>query len=188
MTRKYFLPQTFVLLLGLLSAGGCGVVDRATELLVTATGSEPTDGDVAATASPESQPSPVATDGAKPTAAPTAVATPVPTPAPATPTAPAAVPPVGSLAEAAGQQTAPTLPTTVATTPFPAGTPSALPAGEKPPSGQKPDGSAATPGVRCTNTCATAHDSECDDGGPLSVYAICELGTDCNDCGPRELR
>lgn len=37
----------------------------------------------------------------------------------------------------------------------------------------------------CTNTCATANDSECDDGGPNSLYSICDLGTDCNDCGPR---
>ena len=37
----------------------------------------------------------------------------------------------------------------------------------------------------CTNTCATSNDNECDDGGPNSLYSICGLGTDCNDCGPR---
>jgi len=39
--------------------------------------------------------------------------------------------------------------------------------------------------VLCSNTCPTANDNECDDGGPNSLYSICELGTDCNDCGPR---
>lgn len=42
-----------------------------------------------------------------------------------------------------------------------------------------------TPGALCTNTCSTANDNECDDGGPNSMYAICALGSDCNDCGPR---
>lgn len=37
----------------------------------------------------------------------------------------------------------------------------------------------------CSNTCRTAHDGECDDGGPGSLYDICALGTDCADCGPR---
>ncbi len=40
-------------------------------------------------------------------------------------------------------------------------------------------------GQLCTNTCSTSNDSECDDGGPGSLYSICSLGTDCNDCGPR---
>lgn len=40
-------------------------------------------------------------------------------------------------------------------------------------------------GTLCTNTCSTANDSECDDGGPGSLYSICALGSDCNDCGPR---
>lgn len=37
----------------------------------------------------------------------------------------------------------------------------------------------------CTNRCASAHDDECDDGGPGSLYDVCALGTDCADCGPR---
>lgn len=37
----------------------------------------------------------------------------------------------------------------------------------------------------CENTCRYAFDGECDDGGPGSMYSICDLGTDCNDCGPR---
>jgi hypothetical protein len=37
----------------------------------------------------------------------------------------------------------------------------------------------------CTNTCGTAFDGECDDGGLGSEYDICALGTDCADCGAR---
>ena len=37
----------------------------------------------------------------------------------------------------------------------------------------------------CTNTCQFAFDGECDDGGIGSVYAICDVGSDCSDCGPR---
>lgn len=37
----------------------------------------------------------------------------------------------------------------------------------------------------CTNTCRFAFDGECDDGGPGAVTSICDLGTDCGDCGPR---
>jgi hypothetical protein len=38
----------------------------------------------------------------------------------------------------------------------------------------------------CTNTCQFANDGLCDDGGPGSDYSVCEYGTDCADCGPRE--
>jgi serine/threonine protein kinase len=41
--------------------------------------------------------------------------------------------------------------------------------------------------VICYNTCQWAHDGECDDGGPGSLYAVCTFGTDCADCGPRRL-
>jgi hypothetical protein len=37
----------------------------------------------------------------------------------------------------------------------------------------------------CENSCSTAYDNECDDGGPGSLYSICGLGTDCADCGAR---
>ncbi|MCB9554579.1 MAG: hypothetical protein H6707_00665 [Deltaproteobacteria bacterium] len=37
-------------------------------------------------------------------------------------------------------------------------------------------------GVLCSNTCATANDGECDDGGPWSDTSHCALGTDCADC------
>jgi len=40
-------------------------------------------------------------------------------------------------------------------------------------------------GPGCTDTCQYAYDGVCDDGGPNSQYALCELGTDCSDCGPR---
>jgi uncharacterized membrane protein YeiB len=42
-------------------------------------------------------------------------------------------------------------------------------------------------GQICTEACASAHDNECDDGGPDSLYAICAFGSDCSDCGVRTL-
>jgi len=41
-------------------------------------------------------------------------------------------------------------------------------------------------GTLCSDTCHDAFDGYCDDGGPGSDYSICELGTDCGDCGPRD--
>ena len=38
---------------------------------------------------------------------------------------------------------------------------------------------------QCVDTCGYAFDGACDDGGPNSEYALCDLGTDCSDCGPR---
>ena len=43
----------------------------------------------------------------------------------------------------------------------------------------------STGAVACTDTCRYASDGACDDGGEGSDYALCELGTDCADCGPR---
>ncbi len=40
-------------------------------------------------------------------------------------------------------------------------------------------------GPVCKNTCEHAFDGECDDGGPGSLYSVCEYGTDCGDCGTR---
>jgi hypothetical protein len=37
----------------------------------------------------------------------------------------------------------------------------------------------------CSDTCRTANDGDCDDGGPNSAFDICDYGTDCDDCGPR---
>ena len=38
----------------------------------------------------------------------------------------------------------------------------------------------------CDDTCTTPNDGECDDGGPGSLFSICDYGTDCADCGPRD--
>jgi hypothetical protein len=40
-------------------------------------------------------------------------------------------------------------------------------------------------GVLCENACRWAGDDECDDGGPGSEFAVCDIGSDCADCGPR---
>ena len=37
----------------------------------------------------------------------------------------------------------------------------------------------------CTNTCESANDGECDDGGEGSDWGDCAYGTDCADCGER---
>ncbi|KAK3269610.1 hypothetical protein CYMTET_21957 [Cymbomonas tetramitiformis] len=41
--------------------------------------------------------------------------------------------------------------------------------------------------VACEETCSWSGDSECDDGGSGASYEVCELGTDCSDCGPRDV-
>ncbi|MDH5493856.1 MAG: hypothetical protein OEY14_18040, partial [Myxococcales bacterium] len=46
-------------------------------------------------------------------------------------------------------------------------------------------GGGASGGGGCSNTCSSANDGECDDGGPGAEYAVCGLGTDCADCGAR---
>ncbi|MEE2789852.1 MAG: putative metal-binding motif-containing protein [Myxococcota bacterium] len=41
----------------------------------------------------------------------------------------------------------------------------------------------------CDDTCTFANDDECDDGGPGTDpedFAVCDFGTDCTDCGPRQ--
>jgi hypothetical protein len=37
----------------------------------------------------------------------------------------------------------------------------------------------------CSDTCTSAKDGSCDDGGDANAYDGCALGTDCTDCGPR---
>lgn len=37
----------------------------------------------------------------------------------------------------------------------------------------------------CEDSCRWAGDGECDDGGSGSDYSVCEMGTDCRDCGER---
>jgi len=49
---------------------------------------------------------------------------------------------------------------------------------------ERPD-SMAPPGTLCEDSCGSAADMECDDGGPDSLYSVCAFGTDCSDCGPR---
>ena len=40
----------------------------------------------------------------------------------------------------------------------------------------------------CTNTCTLyASDGDCDDGGPNHDYSLCDYGTDCDDCGVRDV-
>ena len=41
--------------------------------------------------------------------------------------------------------------------------------------------------VACTNTCTYSNDNDCDDGGPNSDFSFCTFGTDCGDCGTRNL-
>jgi hypothetical protein len=38
---------------------------------------------------------------------------------------------------------------------------------------------------KCTDSCKYAKDNSCDDGGDDATYSVCELGTDCSDCGER---
>jgi len=39
--------------------------------------------------------------------------------------------------------------------------------------------------TKCFETCTHASDTDCDDGGDGSEYSLCDIGTDCVDCGPR---
>lgn len=43
----------------------------------------------------------------------------------------------------------------------------------------------SAPSIGCTNVCLRPGDGSCDDGGPGSEYSICDLNTDCADCGAR---
>jgi hypothetical protein len=43
------------------------------------------------------------------------------------------------------------------------------------------------PGQICSDGCASARDGECDDGGPGALYAVCDIGSDCADCGVRSV-
>merc|ERR1712054_679427 len=44
---------------------------------------------------------------------------------------------------------------------------------------------AAFSGGGCYDTCRYSRDQTCDDGGEDSRYALCDIGTDCADCGER---
>jgi hypothetical protein len=47
------------------------------------------------------------------------------------------------------------------------------------------DTGACEPNTLCSDTCTYANDGACDDGGDGSSYSVCELGSDCTDCGTR---
>ena len=51
--------------------------------------------------------------------------------------------------------------------------------------GGSADGTGDDEAQLCENTCDSAGDGECDDGGEGAAYDVCSLGTDCDDCGPR---
>eukprot|EP01052_Picozoa_sp_SAG31_P031086 SAG31_NODE_3259_length_4484_cov_2.910376_4_plen_319_part_00 len=40
--------------------------------------------------------------------------------------------------------------------------------------------------VLCSNSCETANNNQCEDGGADSRGSTCPYGTDCNDCAPRD--
>jgi hypothetical protein len=67
--------------------------------------------------------------------------------------------------------------------PYAADLPGASPSAETASRGAR--SAPASSGGGCTNTCRSANDGECDDGGPRSQYDVCALGTDCADCGAR---
>ena len=48
-----------------------------------------------------------------------------------------------------------------------------------------PPPSSSLPPSRCLDTCVTAGDAICQDGGWGASGVWCEFGTDCADCGPR---
>ena len=43
----------------------------------------------------------------------------------------------------------------------------------------------ASAGALCSDSCDTANDGYCDDGGQDAAFFSCKLGTDCTDCGER---
>ena len=43
------------------------------------------------------------------------------------------------------------------------------------------------PPMVCMDTCATAGDGVCQDGGWQAFGSMCDFGTDCSDCGSRLL-
>jgi hypothetical protein len=55
------------------------------------------------------------------------------------------------------------------------------------PGGGTDTGGSGSATTMCEDTCLFAYDGECDDGGPDADWSVCDLGTDCADCGPREV-
>jgi hypothetical protein len=46
----------------------------------------------------------------------------------------------------------------------------------------------APPSICLQDTCAYSNDGDCDDGGLGAQYALCDLGSDCADCGLRPVQ
>ena len=68
--------------------------------------------------------------------------------------------------------------------PPPSSPPSSPPLPISPPTPPSPP---TTP-QRCDDTCEHAYDARCDDGGEGAEYDLCALGSDCLDCGSRDVR
>ena len=56
-----------------------------------------------------------------------------------------------------------------------------------PPFPPSPPTTPPSPPSICSNTCHFSSDAVCDDGGEGAEYSSCNLGSDCSDCGVREL-
>ena len=54
-----------------------------------------------------------------------------------------------------------------------------------PPPSLPPSPPPSPPPILCDDSCGYSSDNFCDDGGPGSSFGVCDLGTDCADCGPR---
>ena len=59
--------------------------------------------------------------------------------------------------------------------------------GEGGESGSGDDASLVGPTSLCDDSCIFSNDTSCDDGGPDSDSGACPFGTDCTDCGNRDL-
>ena len=77
------------------------------------------------------------------------------------------------------------------TTPFESSYSPAVPPAPQPLSSRitpAPDDGGCDGGISCStclNSCHGSSDGICDDGGDGSTYDVCEIGSDCDDCGPR---
>ena len=105
-------------------------------------------------------------------------ASPSPPPAPSPSPSPPPPPPAQSPITTLPPPPSPSPPPPVGTPPP---SPSAPPPAQSPQPPSPPPND--NPNFICTDECAYAHDEDCDDGGPNSDFALCPIGTDCDDCG-----
>jgi hypothetical protein len=64
--------------------------------------------------------------------------------------------------------------------------PPAPPSPPVPPSLPPPPPTPPAPAApTCEEDCVHSSDNDCDDGGPGAEYSLCDLGSDCEDCGDR---